>query len=164
MEKRFEFIITKTLESGEVFKENEICYEHECKCTVVPHTKYLDQTKVLIFGMKESILNIGKFYVIFDGMNMKPMKFMQIYVEPLMEEIRKEMDLRHIVYVFKKKTDPTIVFVFELSEEAEIFTKILEISIKKLWPTLKLLDGGNYFNEKFLSKFQSIKNKIVFPP
>lgn len=160
IEKRFAFIITNTLESGEAFKENEICYEHECKCTVVPHIKYLDQTKVLIFGMKESILNIGKFYVIFDGMNLKPMKFMQVYVKPLIQEIRKKMDFGQIEDVLKKKTDPTIVFVFEATEKAELFTEILGISIKKLWPNLKVLDGGT-LNEKFLSKFQSIKDQIV---
>lgn len=160
IEKRFAFLITKTLEFGEVFKENEICYEHECKCTVVPQIKYSDQTKVLIFGMKESILNIGKFYIIFDGMNMKPMKFMQIYVEPLIQEIRKEMNLKYIQDVLKKKADPTIVFVFESNEKAERFTEILGTSIKKLWPNLKILDGGT-LNERFLNKFQSIKEQII---
>jgi len=158
IEEKFSNIIKKTLDCDEVFDEKEICYDQDCLCTVVPHIKYLEEPKFFIIGIKEAVLNTGKFFVILDGNNLKPMKFAMKYVETLIKEIKGQMHWSDIEDVLKKEFDPTYVFQFNSRGNAEVLLEILRKSIKKFWPNLEVKTWG-FVNEAFLFSYHSIKNQ-----
>ena len=161
IDEKFRFIIKKTQEIGEVFNEKEICYDYDCPCKVTPQSKYLDNIDTLIIGIKKSVREAGRIYVILDGNHVKPSKFKKDYFNMIIQEIRTQMQLNEIEDFLQKKYDPTIVFQMNSEKNADIFYDLLEKSIKKLWKDLKIAKYG-FLNENYLFLYESFKQEIIY--
>ena len=160
IEEKFSFIIKKTQEIGEVFNEKEICYDYNCPCKVTPQNKYLDNIDTIIIGIKKSVRNAGRIYVILDGNHVKPSKFKKDYLNLIIQEISTQMQLNEIEDFLQKKYDPTIIFQINSEKTADIFYDLLEKSIKKIWKDLKIAKYG-FLNENYLYLYESFKQEII---